>query len=90
MAKVVVIGAGMGGMAVAARLAVKRHEVTVGFGNPDILEGLTRAPRWRACCARTCGQRRCWTFHRQCSPGAGATATMRRISSVQLLWRSFW
>ncbi|MBI1377569.1 MAG: phytoene desaturase [Frankiales bacterium] len=29
MARVVVIGAGMGGMAVAARLAVKRHDVTV-------------------------------------------------------------
>ncbi len=29
MARVVVIGAGMGGMAVAARLAVKRHHVTV-------------------------------------------------------------
>ena len=29
MARVVVIGAGMGGMAVAARLAVKRHQVTV-------------------------------------------------------------
>ncbi len=29
MARVVVIGAGMGGMAVAARLAVKRHEVLV-------------------------------------------------------------
>jgi phytoene desaturase len=29
VARVVVIGAGMGGMAVAARLAVKRHEVTV-------------------------------------------------------------
>ena len=29
MARVVVIGAGMGGMAAAARLAVKRHDVTV-------------------------------------------------------------
>ena len=29
MARVVVIGAGMGGMAVAARLAVKGHDVTV-------------------------------------------------------------
>ena len=29
MARVVVVGAGMGGMAVAARLAVKRHDVTV-------------------------------------------------------------
>lgn len=26
---------------------MERHEVTVGFGNPDILEGLTRAARWK-------------------------------------------
>ena len=29
MSRIVVIGAGVGGLAVAARLAVKRHEVTV-------------------------------------------------------------
>ncbi|MBX7112192.1 MAG: AMP-binding protein [Dehalococcoidia bacterium] len=26
---------------------MERHEVTVGFGNPDILEGLTRTARWK-------------------------------------------
>ena len=29
MARIVVIGAGMGGMAVAARLSVKKHDVTI-------------------------------------------------------------
>jgi fatty-acyl-CoA synthase len=27
---------------------VERHRVTIGFGNPDLLDTLTRSPRWRA------------------------------------------
>ena len=26
---------------------VERHRATIGFGNPDMLEALTRSPRWR-------------------------------------------
>jgi UDP-galactopyranose mutase len=34
MAEVVVVGAGLGGMAVAARLAKRRHRVTIVERNP--------------------------------------------------------
>ena len=27
---------------------VERHRATIGFGNPDMLEALTRSPRWRS------------------------------------------
>ena len=27
---------------------IERHRVTVGFGNPDVLEGMVRAERWQA------------------------------------------
>jgi acyl-coenzyme A synthetase/AMP-(fatty) acid ligase len=25
---------------------IEQHRVTIGFGNPDLLEALTRSPRW--------------------------------------------